>query len=314
MLFRSKLLMGGQPIQIWDGANWVDANPTTGNATGDFTMNGAQLTASLVTQSNGNGVRIGNEVYDLTDDGTGKLSFVWKGTAAAATTDPAALDTTDAAQKAAQAPGGPLSVSVTPGANAASVDAVTGNDAGLEFATTPNTPVPYSSAIYLDTGLGLTVDRGAQTAVDPRTAFQVNVIGLELAGHTGFVNGIALDNGAYGPQTISNNIYDMISEVERLLAPGYSEEELDAMQMQLTKMNDTMRMARTDVDTRASSLENMITRLKTEIDGMEKLEDSLMTADPANEAINLKDIEYSWQAVLALGSQILPSSLLDYLR
>lgn len=310
----TKLMMGDKAIQIWDGANWVDANPTTANLTGDFTMNGAQLTASLVTQSNGNGIKIGNEVYDFTDDGTGSLSFTWKGTAASDATAPADLDTTAAAQKTAKAPEGSLKVAVTPGTNVASVENVTGNDAKPQVETTPNTPVPYSSEIYLDTGLGLTVDRGAETAVDPRTAFHVNVIGLELCGHTGFVNGIALDNGAYTEQTISNNIYDMISQVEKLLAPGYSEKQLDAMQMQLTKMNDTMRMSRTDVDTRANSLESMITRLKTEIDGMEKLEDSLMTADPANEAINLKDVEYSWQAVLALGSQILPSSLLDYLR
>lgn len=310
----SKFLMGGQAIQIWDGVKWADANPITSNATGDFTMNGAQLTADLVTASGADGVKIGSDVYTVTDDGTGKLSFVWKGAAASNATLPTALDTSDAAKKAAGSPAGPLTVSITPGANAASVENIAGNDVGLDMATVPNTPVPYSSEIYLDTGLGLTVDRGAETAVDPRTAFQVNVIGLDLAGHTGFVNGIALDNGAYDQQTICNNIYDMISEVEKLLAPGYSEKQLDAMQMQLTKMNDTMRMSRTDVDTRANSLESMITRLKTEIDGMEKLEDSLMTADPANEAINLKDIEYSWQAVLALGSQILPSSLLDYLR
>lgn len=308
----SSLKLGGEAIKTWDGTSWTEPPLTwaAGAQNTDFTLNSKNLLAHPAL-ANGP-VKIGSDVYDLTNTGDG-VSLVWKGAAASDATDPTALDTSDAAKKAAALPEGGFTVELTP-LNGATVADSAGLESPLVPETVPNTPVPYSSAIYLDTGLGLTVDRGAETAVDPRTAFHVNVVGLELAGHTGFVNGIALDNGAYDQQTICNNIYDMISEVERLLAPGYSEKQLDAMQMQLTKMNDTMRMARTDVDTRASSLESMITRLKTEIDGMEKLEDSLMTADPANEAINLKDVEYSWQAVLALGSQILPSSLLDYLR
>lgn len=307
------LKLGGETIKTWNAANnaWEEPAMTwaAGDLNKDFTLSSTDL---LGHPALANGpVKIGSDVYDLTNTGDG-ISLVWKG-AASDTTDPAALDTSDAAKKAAALPEGGFSIALTP-LNGAAVADSAGLESPLVPETVPNTPVPYSSEIYLDTGLGLTVNRGAETAVDPRTAFQVNVIGLELAGHTGFVNGLALDNGAYTEFSISNNIYDMISQVEKLLAPGYSEKSLDAMQMQLTKMNDTMRMARTDVDTRASSLESMITRLKTEIDGMEKLEDSLMTADPANEAINLKDIEYSWQAVLALGSQILPSSLLDYLR
>lgn len=308
----SSLKLGGETIKTWDGTGWTEPSYTwaAGTQNADFTLNSQNL---LNHPSLGGGlVKIGSDVYDLQKSGD-TVSLVWKGAAASDATDPTALDTSDAAKKAATLPEGGFTVALTP-LNGATVADSAGLESPLVPETVPNTPVPYSSAIYLDTGLGLTVDRGAETAVDPRTAFHVNVVGLELAGHTGFVNGIALDNGAYDQQTICNNIYDMISEVERLLAPGYSEKQLDAMQMQLTKMNDTMRMARTDVDTRANSLESMITRLKTEIDGMEKLEDSLMTADPANEAINLKDVEYSWQAVLALGSQILPSSLLDYLR
>lgn len=178
--------------------------------------------------------------------------------------------------------------------------------------------VPQSGAIYLDVGMGLQV--GGE-GVDPRTAFQVNVIGLEAVGFMDFTPDIPTTLGEHQNEddraewiSKTNNIYDLISEVEDLLAPGYAEEKLDDMQLRLTKMNDTMRMARTEVDTRANSLEYTINRLSSDIDGMEKLEDSLMTAEPAGEAIKMKDVEYAWRAVLALGNQILPSSLLDYLR
>lgn len=183
-------------------------------------------------------------------------------------------------------------------------------------------PVPQSGKIYLDTGFGLSV--GAD-GVDSRTAFQVNVVGLEAVGYMDFIpeieNGLPYDEN--DPDQVAdheewinktNNIYDLITEVENLLTPGYSEARLDDMQLRLTSMNDTMRMARTELDTQSNTLEYLIDRLDLDISGMEKLEDSLMTAEPAGEAIKMKDVEYAWQAVLALGSQILPSSLLDYLR
>ena len=181
--------------------------------------------------------------------------------------------------------------------------------------------VPQSGKIYLDTGLGLTV---TGDGVDSRTAFQVNVVGLDALGYIDFIseidNGLPYDKN--DPDQVedheawinkTNNIYDLVSEVERLLSPNYSEARLDDMQLRLTEMNDTMRMARTFMDTQTTSLEYLVDRLKVDIDGMEKLEDSLMTAEPAGEAIKMKNVEYAWQAVLALGSQILPSSLLDYL-
>ena len=203
-----------------------------------------------------------------------------------------------------------------------SADGKTKNPPPGAAGTTPDQPVPQSGKIYLDTGFGLSV--GADS-VDSRTAFQVNIVGLEAVGFMDFIPEI--DNGLPYDKTDpvqveqhqewinrTNNIYDLITEVENLLTPGYSEARLDDMQLRLTKMNDTMRMARTALDTQSNTLEYLIDRLDLDISGMEKLEDSLMTAEPAGEAIKMKDVEYAWQAVLALGSQILPSSLLDYLR
>ena len=39
-----------------------------------------------------------------------------------------------------------------------------------------------------------------------------------------------------------------------------------------------------------------------------------ISSNPADEAIKLKECEYVWMAVLQLGSQILPSSLLDFMQ
>ncbi len=181
------------------------------------------------------------------------------------------------------------------------------------ISATPNDPqVPQSGKIYLDTGFGLSV--GAD-GVDSRTAFQVNVVGLDAMGFMNFIPEVktGLEDSEEWIQK-TNNIYDLVTQVENMISPNYADLNMDDMQLRLTEMNDTMRMARTFIDTQTTSLEYLVDRLKTDIDGMEKLEDSLMTAEPAGEAIKMKNVEYAWQAVLVLGNQILPSSLLDYLR
>lgn len=222
---------------------------------------------------------------------------------------------------------------------------------GIDGSTPPyDQPVPQSGSIYLDVGYGLKVDNSGQsnTAVDGRTAIKINVVGLDAVGFQEFVPDKDTGYMEVGPKPYAdkiekgeqltpeeqdevdawqaakdehdayinrtNNIYDLITEVEKMLLPDYQDEQLSDLQLRLTDMDDQMRMARTEVDTSATALEDMIAKLSDDIDSMEKLEDSLMTAPPAQEAINLKDIEYAWKAVLAVGNQLLPSSLLDYLR
>lgn len=190
-------------------------------------------------------------------------------------------------------------------------------------------PVPQSGSIYLDVGYGLRVDNSGQsnTSVDGRTAIKINVVGLDAIGFMGFIpdmdtnytvpdgNASDAEKNAYNQRiNQSNNIYDLVTQVEKFLLPNYNDQELTDMQLRLNKMNDQMRITRTEVDTSATALEDMISKLDDDIKGMEKLEDGLMTAPAAKEAINLKDIEYAWKAVLAVGNQLLPSSLLDYLR
>jgi len=206
------------------------------------------------------------------------------------------------------------------------VDKTTGE---LKPLDDPPVPVPQSGSIYLDVGYGLKVDNSgaSNTSVDGRTAIKINVIGLDAVGFSGFIPDMDTNYTVPGEDATneeklaynsrinqSNNIYDLMTQVENLLLPNYNDTELTDLQLRLTKMNDQMRMARTEVDTSATALEDMIAKLKDDIKGMEQLEDSLMTAPAAQEAINLKDIEYAWKAVLAVGNQLLPSSLLDYLR
>ena len=44
------------------------------------------------------------------------------------------------------------------------------------------------------------------------------------------------------------------------------------------------------------------------------METDLISSDPAEEAIKMKECEYVWLALMQLGSKVLPASLLDFMH
>lgn len=164
--------------------------------------------------------------------------------------------------------------------------------------------IPKNDPIYADIGLGYRYD-GNKNA-DPRTAFEVSISGLDLIGF-----GTAV--GEKGTP-VSGNLYDLLTEIENSLSPELDKEALDDQYAQLTELTDQVGICRTDLGTRMSFLERNATRLENDISNLTEQESGLISSNPAEEAIKLKECEYVWMAVLQLGSQILPSSLLDFMR
>ena len=167
------------------------------------------------------------------------------------------------------------------------------------------TLVPNSGDVYADIGLGLKISDDMEA--DPRIAFQVSFSGLEMLGFGAPIT------GKDGTQ-VASNAYDMLTQLENAIAPDFDKTAVDDLHRQLVSLTDQVGMSRTDLGTRMNFLERVQTRLKADIDNMSEMESKLVSSDPAEEAIKMKECEYVWMAVLQLGSQILPSSLLDYMR
>ncbi len=164
--------------------------------------------------------------------------------------------------------------------------------------------VPNSGDVYADIGLGLKV---SSTGVpDSRTAFEVSFSGLGLMGFGAQTTG---DNGT----STASNVYDLLTQIEDSLTSGYDANTLQDAQKKLVKLTDNVGMQRTELGTRDSFLDRMQTRLEDDIENMSSMESELISSKPTDEAIALKEANYVWMAVLQLGSQILPSSLLDYI-
>ena len=161
-------------------------------------------------------------------------------------------------------------------------------------------PLPNDKAIYIDLGLGMRFEAD-DGDVDTRTAFKTSFSGLDVLGH-------------------EPNVYDLITDMEEALgypngkAGGtYNRGALESAHTAFDELTDDMRLSRLDLDTRAGFLNQLETRLESDITTLTESESNLVSADPSEEAIKLKESEYTWMAVLQLGAKLLPTSLLDFL-
>lgn len=170
--------------------------------------------------------------------------------------------------------------------------------------------VPQSEDIYMDIGLGIRLS-GDDAAPDPRTAFQTSVSGLEVLG---FGPSVAGENNG---TEVASNAYDLLTQLQNAIYNetdgSMDKEALDDLHPQLVKINDNMRLAQADLNTRVAHLDRIETRLENDIDNLSEMESKLISSEPSEEAINLKQAEYVWMATLQLGARILPSSLLDFI-
>ncbi len=170
---------------------------------------------------------------------------------------------------------------------------------------TEKTQVPFSDEIYADVGMGLKISSDVQA--DPRTAFQISFSGLTLMGFGESVT------GHDGTPEVASNVYDLLTQIQNALTPALDKTALDDYHRQLVELTDDVGLTRTDLGTRMTFLERTENRLEEEIKNMTELETGLVSSDPANEAMKMKECEYAWLAVLQLGSKVLPSSLLDFM-
>lgn len=174
--------------------------------------------------------------------------------------------------------------------------------------------VPNSGDTFADIGLGLKI-RSSDMMADPRTAYQVSFSGLSIMGCAGisydgdFPDPIVGANGTI----VSGNLYDLLGQIQNALSPNFDKATLDDCFTQLVNLTDQVGMVRTDLGNRMEYLELTETRLDDDITNMTELETDLISSDPAEEAIKMKECEYVWLALMQLGSKVLPASLLDFM-
>lgn len=173
-----------------------------------------------------------------------------------------------------------------------------------------NTEVPFSQSVYIDIGISMTVKNGQ---VDPRTAFNMSVSGLDCLGYG--TSQITYDDVDGNKHTITapNNIYELIDEMAKCLDQK-DFEKLAGLNDHLRKAFDNLNNRISDIGVKTNYLDRHLSRLEDESDVLEEIQVNLEYIKDTDELINNKAMEFSWLLTLQYGSKILPQTLMDYVK
>lgn len=164
--------------------------------------------------------------------------------------------------------------------------------------------------LSIDIGLGLSFAGGT---LDPNSAFTYSVSAIE------FLSIGTAEITVDGTQeSVPGNIYDLLSEVLREMekpdAGGFSRPRLDALFGQLEKEGKILLNSITNIGAKDSYLNFMSDRY----DGQDiMLEDRLSQIEDIDfelAVINYETQKLAYQAALKLGTAVIPPSIFDYMR
>ena len=158
--------------------------------------------------------------------------------------------------------------------------------------------IPMDEDVYLDIGMGIKM---AGTAIDPQTGYKISYSGIDILG---------FGTDAEGR---SNNLYNALDDIEKALRAGDTD-KVGELNDKLKEQQDTFSVHLTDMGSKTQYLDTMEERLKNTVDGYTSRIQDLMGTVPGEEETTLMMNDYTLKAVLQLGSKILPTSLMDYLR
>lgn len=156
--------------------------------------------------------------------------------------------------------------------------------------------VPMDSAVYVDVGLGITM---TGSTVKSDTAMKVSYSGLDILGFGKDADG--------NPQ----NVYNMLTKMKDNIS---NSETLGKYDKKLVAFSSTFKGYLTDIGSKTSFLDTIENRIDKSIDTYKSQINRLVGINDAEEATNQSMNDYVLKAVLSMGSKILPTSLMDFIR
>lgn len=202
--------------------------------------------------------------------------------------------------------GAPFSVDAQTGKlayNGIPVDDIKKRDDGSYYYVDANgatKDIPLNEKTYMDVGLGI---RMTGPNVDPQTGFDISYRGPDVLGF-----GKDADN-------LSDNIYNLLDDIEKAVAKEpFSQDEVRKMGDKLVKLTNEYRGNLTDLGSKTQFLETMENRLTKNANNLENSIARFTGTDYVEESIHQSTSQAVTKALYQLGSNIIPLSLMDFVR
>lgn len=170
--------------------------------------------------------------------------------------------------------------------------------------------VPESGCVYMDIGIGLSVKNGI---VDPRTAFNMSVSGLDVLGYGRSDITYQDTMGENHTINVPNNAYELLDEMSKALDEK-DFDKLSALNEHLKGTINDLITEISDVGVRTNYLENHLGRLENEEDYMTEIQTNLEYISDPEEISKHEMLKYTWLLTLQYGGSVMPKSLMDYIQ
>lgn len=170
--------------------------------------------------------------------------------------------------------------------------------------------VQLSKDTYVDIGMGLKLEGDS---FDENTVFKMSFSGIEWTGYGSSEITYEDADGVEYTETVSNNMFDILTEMQKALDDNDSD-RLGALNDHLNKQYDSLLTGIAKLGTKTNYLESIQTKLKDENASLAITQQELEGVNDSEEITRLSEYNYAWMLTLKFGSQIIPQSLMDYLR
>ena len=170
--------------------------------------------------------------------------------------------------------------------------------------------VEMSGATYVDIGLGLKLNGDT---FDEKSVFKMSFSGLEWTGNGKSDITYKNSDGEEVTETISNNVFDILTEMQSALEDNNTQ-KLGALNDKLNEQYDNVLTGISTLGTRSAYLESVQTKLGDEGASLDVSAKDHEGINDAEEISRMQEYNYAWLLTLKFGSQILPQSLMDYIK
>ncbi len=175
------------------------------------------------------------------------------------------------------------------------------NGVDLATVTDPAVDLPFNEDIYIDIGIGLTIN--ATGEVDPQTALKISTSGVKMLGY-----GLDADG-------LENNVCNALTKIAELMrAPTFDSDTARKYIDKLNGMHSDILVEISGIGNRVNYIESNIERLADETFTLTESQNALEFVDPAAAITALKTEETAYKTLLQIGPRLMQNTLFDYLR
>lgn len=162
---------------------------------------------------------------------------------------------------------------------------------------------PGTKPILIDVGYGMQFDENG--VPDPNTALDLSINGVHFTG-----NGTSAESG------LSNNIVQLTFDAAKALRAGDNTAALDLLD-QITKVNGSLLIGITNLGVKEQAIDYQVSKLATDKMGLIQNQtdaELLDTVGLAEVSTQVKLAQAAYNATLQLGSEVIPTSIFDFMR